>query len=636
MESMIKYGYYDSIANKYIKKNGSLDDINYINNDQFYNNIFNLEDFAKWVTTGAGKTYFSRGDGSRDKVENCKTQPISFTIPKDNYTRREYKLPNLYSYSNTSAYLEARSSDIIEIFMKNSNSFSKYFNFKSYGFRQTHEIKNLQLQGYNKRFYTDLSNFYHSLYTHSIEWIIEGKNNSKKNLNNRNNNTIGHNLDKLMQNSQYGETHGIPTGNLATRVIAELYMCKFDEIMKRNGYRYSRFVDDIIYPFNKDEDLFKFQRFFHKLLKDTSLSINDNKTRVENFPFSNNYGKDSIFNYFEGMDNTYIYARSKKTITGYIRNRIKDFVDFCLAEEASGNKGSIKCIYPVIYRVLSSRGKINLMLRRFCENNRENFSKNSLINEIFTEVDLLTNTSLYEKILDITLMDSKLSQKFIFLTKNLITLGVDQQKIKSIAKKYFLKNKDLHRRNINHYIKNRYSQELYSYLLLCILFEINGLFSKSLIRKILKSNMDDINMILSVIIFYKKTSSFDGIIVDICKALHRAHYPVCPHYDGKKSSKVKIWEKGCDCSKMDGDLWMFRYFIYCMNCFSNKRGRVYREFKSSINNIYDSSILNVHLNICKNPSNKYNSDVHGFYANMLKKRISIISDGNGNFEYNLN
>ena len=117
---MIKYGYYDSIANKYIKKNGSLDDINYIDNDQFYNNIFNLEEFAKWVTVKAGKTYFSRGGATalRDKVGNYKTQPISFTIPKDNYTRREYKLPNLYSYSNTAAYLEAKSDDIIKIFIK--------------------------------------------------------------------------------------------------------------------------------------------------------------------------------------------------------------------------------------------------------------------------------------------------------------------------------------------------------------------------------------------------------------------------------------------------------------------------------------------------------------------------------------
>ena len=631
MESMIKYGYYDSIANKYIKKNGSLDDINYIDNDQFYNNIFNLEDFAKWVTTGAGRNYFSGGNigAPRDKVEKYKTQPISFTIPKDNYTRREYKLPNLYSYSNTAAYLEAKSDDIIKIFMKNNNSLSKYFNFKSYGFRQTHEIKNIQLQGYNKRFYTDLSNFYHSLYTHSIEWVIEGKSNSKKNLNNPKNNTIGHNLDRLMQNSQYGETHGIPTGNLATRVIAELYMCKFDEIMERNGYKYSRYVDDITYPFNKDEDLLKFQRFFHKLLKDSSLSINDKKTRVENFPFSNNYSKDGIFNYFEGMDSTYMHARTKKTITMYIRNRMKDFVDFCLEEEASGNKGSVKCIYPVIHKVLSDKGKIDLMLRGFCKNNREKFSKSSLINEIFTEIDPLTNTSLYEKIFNTTLLDSKLSQKFIFLTKNLIALGVDQQRAKSIIKGYFLKGryKEIHRKNINHYIDNKYSQELYSYLLLCILFDAEELFNKSLIRKILRSNIDDINMILGIIIFYKKNKNFDGIIVDICKSLH----PICPHYDGKKKSKIYLWQNGCDCSKMDGELWMFRYFIYCMSSFPIRNRPIYKDFKNSIKKFEKQLNLDVHLTICKNPSN--GSPVHNFYKKMLKDETHIISDGNGKFEY---
>lgn len=42
-------------------------------------------------------------------------------------------------------------------------------------------------------------------------------------------------LDKLIEACQYGETHGIPTGNLASRIIAELFMCYFDkEIEKKD------------------------------------------------------------------------------------------------------------------------------------------------------------------------------------------------------------------------------------------------------------------------------------------------------------------------------------------------------------------------------------------------------------------
>lgn len=328
-----------------------------------------------------------------------------------------------------------------------------------------------------------------------------------------------------------------------------------------------------------------------------------------------------------------MYARSKKIITMYIRNRMKDFVDFCLEEEASGNKGSIKCIYPVIHRVLSDKGKIDLMLRGFCKNNKDKFSKSGLINEIFTEIDPLTNTSLYEKIFDITLMDSKLSQKFIFLTKKLINLGVEQQRAKSIIKGYFLKGryKDIHRKNINHYIDNKYSQELYSYLLLCILFDAEELFNTSLILKILRSNIDDINMILGIIIFYKKNKNFDGIIVDICKSLHRAHYPICPQYDEKKKDKIYLWKNGCDCSKMNGELWMFRYFIYCMGSFSNESGPIYKDFKKSIKKFKNKLNLDAHLKICKNPSK--GSPVHNFYKKMLKDKIPIISDGNGKFEY---
>ena len=52
-------------------------------------------------------------------------------------------------------------------------------------------------------------------------------------------------LDKLIASCQYNQTHGIPTGNILSRIISELYMCYIDSEMENKGYRYARYVDDI-------------------------------------------------------------------------------------------------------------------------------------------------------------------------------------------------------------------------------------------------------------------------------------------------------------------------------------------------------------------------------------------------------
>ncbi|EUD50800.1 hypothetical protein O666_02779, partial [Staphylococcus aureus M0651] len=44
----------------------------------------------------------------------------------------------------------------------------------------TDNLKKTLLYGGNHILNVDLSNFYHSLYTHSIPWVIMGKKNAKK------------------------------------------------------------------------------------------------------------------------------------------------------------------------------------------------------------------------------------------------------------------------------------------------------------------------------------------------------------------------------------------------------------------------------------------------------------------------
>jgi hypothetical protein len=55
----------------------------------------------------------------------------------------------------------------------------------------------------------DISEFYHSIYTHSISWALHTKLFAKSNQKAK---VVGNLLDKATQNGQHGQTVGIPIG----------------------------------------------------------------------------------------------------------------------------------------------------------------------------------------------------------------------------------------------------------------------------------------------------------------------------------------------------------------------------------------------------------------------------------------
>lgn len=58
------------------------------------------------------------------------TEPIIFTIPKNNTSRREYKIPNIYSYLNLMFFMQENKKEFKEVFLNNKFSTSKFFHFQ--------------------------------------------------------------------------------------------------------------------------------------------------------------------------------------------------------------------------------------------------------------------------------------------------------------------------------------------------------------------------------------------------------------------------------------------------------------------------------------------------------------------------
>ncbi|WP_244662902.1 RNA-directed DNA polymerase [Vibrio harveyi] len=73
-------------------------------------------------------------------------------------------------------------------------------------------------------FATDISNFYPSIYTHSVSWAIHKKPVAKEQRNRNRMSLIGVAIDKTLQHMQNGQTNGIPQGSVLMDFIAELIL----------------------------------------------------------------------------------------------------------------------------------------------------------------------------------------------------------------------------------------------------------------------------------------------------------------------------------------------------------------------------------------------------------------------------
>ncbi|WP_105799085.1 RNA-directed DNA polymerase [Staphylococcus aureus] len=504
---LINYGYFDITP----KNNQDITDLNsYGKSDAFYLKIFNMSKLAEYISDNPFYTMKLFND---KKVYS--TEPITFTIPKSNISRREYKIPNIYSYLNLMFFIQKNKEEFKRIFLANKFSTSKFFSLADFDFKFTDNLKKTLLFGGNHILNVDLSNFYHSLYTHSIPWVIMGKKNAKK----ERNKGFSNELDKLIASCQYNQTHGIPTGNILSRIISELYMCYIDSEMENKGYRYARYVDDISFPFNFEEEKDKFYRDFNKLCMKYELKINDKKTEINDFPYIHTQNKDFIFNYFKN------YSSNSKEETWIIG--IKNFIDLCIDEERKGNKGAIKCIFPVIENTFKHK-KIN---------------KNK-ISKIFSYTNNITKFNILQFILDLSLKDSKLTNRCLSLL-NYLAVKMDDKKVISKQVKQYFRNRNEEIKNLLvFYNKNDYHQEAYQILVYIVEYDVDILLKKNVLN-LLNENTDNLSLSLLTIIYLRKPWRIESLLEKID--------------DLFKNSKERYPEK---IGVMSQNLWYFRYFIY--------------------------------------------------------------------------
>ena len=138
---------------------------------------------------------------------------------------------------------------------------------------------------YKYMFVTDITNCYGSIYTHSISWALMGKPEAKQQKNNKD--LLGNKLDIMFQGMQYGQTNGIPQGNVVSDLFAELVLAYADDLIskkvKENGitdYCVIRYRDDYRVFSNSKEQLEAFSLIMQKELANLNFRINSAKTAI--------------------------------------------------------------------------------------------------------------------------------------------------------------------------------------------------------------------------------------------------------------------------------------------------------------------------------------------------------------------
>lgn len=132
-------------------------------------------------------------------------------------------------------------------------------------------------------FRADINRFYHSIYTHSISWAIHGKHVAKAR---RHDNTLqGNILDRLIRNSQDGQSIGIPIGPDTSLLIAEIILSAMDVILSTKGINNAfRIIDDYEFGCGSLIEAESLRDTLQEGLSEYELALNPSKTDIIELP----------------------------------------------------------------------------------------------------------------------------------------------------------------------------------------------------------------------------------------------------------------------------------------------------------------------------------------------------------------
>ena len=141
-------------------------------------------------------------------------------------------------------------------------------------------------------FASDVSECYSSIYTHSIEWALHGKEASKRRLSTlpKPADPLGARLDAAVRHGQEGQTKGIPISPDSSLVLAEIVLCAIDlELQQEHpsiGPYCLRHIDDIEFFSSSQTEAEDVLLTWQSKLANYGLMVNPSKTKISEAPLA--------------------------------------------------------------------------------------------------------------------------------------------------------------------------------------------------------------------------------------------------------------------------------------------------------------------------------------------------------------
>lgn len=199
--------------------------------------------------------------------------------------------------------------------------------------------KDLLEESYNYKYIlrTDVTNFYNSIYTHSIAWALHSKETVRKKENLYNYDLIGNKLDLLIRNSNDRCTNGIPIGPAVSDLIAEIVLCAVDrnasQFLSKTDVQYIgvRYKDDYRFLCHSEDDAQSIIKILQRSLSMFNLTLHEGKSSVTSLP-------DGLFRSWKIRYQSHSLAYKKKIPYKLFENTILKVMDI---DKATPNTGVI-------------------------------------------------------------------------------------------------------------------------------------------------------------------------------------------------------------------------------------------------------------------------------------------------------
>lgn len=220
------------------------------------------------------------------------TQCVRHNLARPGGFRRPLQVPNPKSFIDLAEEFEAQWPTTIEAHVSQSNfSMSRPIVTRTleravrprFRIGERDRLRPRDWRGRRFVLRTDVTQFYSSLYTHSIPWALEGKRTAKQNIGKK---TDPNRLDKAFQAMMDGQTMGVPIGPDTSFLAAEIVMAAVDaslraKVRKLRGHRY---IDDYELAFQTRSGAEQALATLEDALAEFELTINPAKTEILELP----------------------------------------------------------------------------------------------------------------------------------------------------------------------------------------------------------------------------------------------------------------------------------------------------------------------------------------------------------------